>query len=90
MAKRFRRSTATLWRGLRQSVYLDNAGGRYAYTCADDRHTILVALNNHPAPQSIPLPTKGWEIVLASAAASVSKRQVELAAYGGAVLTLAR
>jgi glycosidase len=86
----FRRSTAALWRGLRQSVYCDDAGGRYAYTCADDRHTMLIALNNHPAPQPIPLPADGWEIVLASAPASISKQQVELAAYGGAILTLKR
>lgn len=81
-----RRSTAALWRGPRRTVAIDNACRLYAYACADDQHELLVALNNSPAPQALPLPAAGWEPVLATNQAELTPDALHLAAYSGAVL----
>ncbi|MCI0574773.1 MAG: DUF3459 domain-containing protein [Chloroflexi bacterium] len=41
----FRRHHPALWRGRRQTVYLDEAAGVYAYLRQDERECILIALN---------------------------------------------
>lgn len=88
-----RRATAPLWRSKRRTVYLDDERGLYAYICADQRTasrartSFLVALNNSPAQQHVPLPgTDAWELVLVSEAATEIGKDLVLPPYGGAIV----
>jgi len=86
-----RSRTASVWRGPRRTLYLDDARSLYAFACADERapHTALylVAFNNSPETHAIPLPVgQRWELILASETAHLVDGQLTLSAYGGAVL----
>jgi len=61
-----RRATPALWRGQRNTLLLDDAKGLYAYACAAEGHTALVALNTGNAAQIVPLPAGAWQLALAS------------------------
>ncbi len=86
-----RRATATVWRGLRRTVFLDDVRGLYAYACAD-KHAphaalYLVALNNSSAAQRILLAdSPSWDILLTNEGAQIGNECVDLAPYSGAIL----
>ncbi len=82
-----RRATAALWRGERQTVYLDDAAGHYAYECRDGERRGLVALNNSPQAGRVPLPAGRWEIAIMSDAVMLEDGAVSLPGYSGIILT---
>lgn len=67
----FRRAHPVLWRGKRQTVYLDERAGIYAYTRSNDQETLLILLNLNEQPHDLTimglsyhLPAYGGEIKL--------------------------
>lgn len=80
-----RRATASVWRGPRRTIALDDALGHYACLCGEGEEWLVVC-NNGPTPGRIALPPGRWQNVLATDTAEIHGATVRLPAYGGAVL----
>ncbi|WP_129627948.1 alpha-amylase family glycosyl hydrolase [Candidatus Oscillochloris fontis] len=82
-----RRATAALWRGVRQTVYLDDVAGHYAYQCRDGDEIGLVVLNNGPQVGRVPLPAAEWTLAVVSDSVTIEGGAAWLPAYGGVIFT---
>ncbi|EFO80761.1 alpha amylase catalytic region [Oscillochloris trichoides DG-6] len=81
-----RQTTATLWRGERHAVYLDDVAGHYAYQCRNGEQIGLVVLNNGPQAGRVPLPAGQWEIAIMSDTVTLEDGAAWLPGYSGAIL----
>jgi cyclomaltodextrinase / maltogenic alpha-amylase / neopullulanase len=84
-----RRATAALWRGTRRTLAADDQSGMYVYSCADDTHEAIVALNNGSHPQRLAAPAdRPYQLALATDAAIVfDGRSLTLPPFSGASVT---
>jgi len=88
---RLRRERVQVWRGVRQTVALDDPGF-YAYRCADGGDEAVVALNNSIHPRRFaPDPSGSWRVVFAThPGIELDETGLTLGPLTGAVLVPAR